>query len=155
VLFSRGVVLGRLELSEVREEVGSDELVVDELGSVEAPGKEAPDEEDALEEPVEGDEGDQEVGEELDDAQRREHHPVGQPEGVVVLVPALDGQDGAVGRVRETHAVGDQLGTEADDDQCPQHEAGAQYQLPALDAGGLLHLGQALVELVLLLQLLV
>lgn len=139
----------------MRQESGSYELVVEELGSVEPEREEAPDQEDALEHPVERDEGEDEIREELDDAEGCEHHPVGEPDRVVLLVPALDGQDGSVGGVDESDGVADELGPVSDDDQGGQHETGPQDYLPPLDARGRLGFYEVLVELVLLLQLLV
>lgn len=133
----------------------SDKAIVDELGSVQAARDHAPYEEDTLEEPVEGDQNQDEIREELYDGQRCEHHPVGQPESVVVFVAGLDGQDGGVSRVSESDEIADQLGTVSDDDQETEHEAGSQYQLASLDATRLFDFLQDLIEFVVLLQLLV
>lgn len=155
MFFAGYVVLVCFGFGQVREEYRSDEAVVDELGSVQAAGDHTPYEEDALEKPVEGDEKQDEIREELDERQRREHHPVGQPERVVFLVAGLDGQNRGVRGVGESDQAGDQLGAVSDDDQRTENEAGAQNKFAPLDAGPLLDFLQELVELVVLLQLLV
>jgi len=53
----------------VGQKDGTDEPVVDKLGSVQPPGHEAPDQEDALKKPVKWNQEQDEVGEELDEAQ--------------------------------------------------------------------------------------
>lgn len=58
-----------LEFTEVGQKDGTDEPVVDKLGSVQPPGHEAPDQEDALKKPVKWNQEQDEVGEELDEAQ--------------------------------------------------------------------------------------
>lgn len=155
MFFAGCVVLVCFGFDKVREEYRSDKAGVDELGSIQAAGDHTPNEEDALEKPVEGDQKQDEIREELDEGQRREHHPVGQPECVVLLVAGLDGQDGGVGWIGESDPVADQLGTVSDDDQSTENEAGSQHEFAPLDAGRLLHFLQDLVELVVLLQLLV
>ena len=51
-----------------------------------------------------------EVGKVLDNREEGEDDPVGEPLRIVVLHRALQGLDGAVGRVEEAHSVGQQLG---------------------------------------------
>ena len=50
-----------------------------------------------------------EVSEVLDDGEEGKDDPVGEPLRVIVLHRALEGLDGAVGWVEETHGVGQQL----------------------------------------------
>ena len=90
MFFRRRVVFG-LRSAQVCQKGGSNKLVVEEFRSVQSPRKEAPDQENALEHPVERYQSKDEIGKEFEDAHSSKHHPVGQPDGVVVLVPALDG----------------------------------------------------------------
>jgi len=132
VLFSWRVVLG-FGVAEVGQENGPDEPVVDEPGSVDSEWDKAPDEENALEEPIEGYQGQNEVGEELGERQGSEHNPVGQPESVILLVPGFDGQDGSVGGICKTYTIADQLCTISDYDHKTKNEARSKNQLPAFD----------------------
>ena len=91
----------------VLEEVGQDDPPVDDRGALQR--GHAPQEEDALDQPVEGHPTHQDVGEELQHGEEREHHPVHQPLGVVVLGLALQGLDGRVRRVQEADEVAEQL----------------------------------------------
>jgi hypothetical protein len=154
VLFAGGILFGFC-FDQVWQESGSDKFVVDEFGSVEPPGQETPDEEHTLEHPVERDEGEDEIGEELDDAQSSENHPIRQPDCVIVFALALDGQDGPVGGVGEPDSVADQLCPEANDDHSTEEESGPEHQFSPLDAGRLFYILKAFVELILLVQFLV
>lgn len=58
-----------------------------------------------LSQEVEGEPGEEDVGEELGDAEHTVHHPVGQPFGVVLFSGALDGFDSA-DMSRVTHTLG-------------------------------------------------
>ena len=81
-----------------------------EDGSSESRGKIEPEEEEALEEPVNGEHGADLLGEELHDGEHSENHPVGKPLGVVFLVVRLDSQDARVSRIDEAHCVADKSG---------------------------------------------
>lgn len=155
MLFAWRIVFGGLEGSQVGQESRADELVVDELRSVEPAGQEAPDEDDGLEQPVEGDQGQDKIREEFNEAEASKNHPVGQPDGIVLLVPTLDGQYGCVGGVCESDSVADQLGAVSYDDHGTEEEGRTQYNLPPLDARGSLNLDEVFIELVFLLELLV
>lgn len=149
MLFSGRVVLG---LTQVRQEGGPDELVVNELGSVQSGRKEAPDEEYALEHPVERNQSQDEIREKLDETQGGEDHPVSQPTGVVLLRPRLDGQDRGVGGVGESDGVADELRTVSDDDHSRHKEARTEDYFPPLHTTHLLRFYQILIELVVLLE---
>lgn len=104
--FVEGVIDGAVVLQEVR----SHNSVVDGDGAVELGGDHQPHHQNALDKPVQGEPAHDEIGEVLDDGEQGEHHPIGQPFGVVVLLATLDGVDGHVGWVEEAHRVTDQLG---------------------------------------------
>ena len=98
-----------VDVTLVLVEEGENHLGVDDGGSVGLDRCEAPAEEEALGEPVEGEPADSGVGEVLDDGEEGEDDPVDQPAGLVVLVRALQGLDGAVGRVGEPYSHGQEL----------------------------------------------
>lgn len=125
-MFFAGRIFFRFGSAQVSQEGGSDELVVDELRSVKPTRKEAPNEENAFQHPVERYESKNEVGEEFQKAHSSEHHPVGQPDGVVFFVSALDRQDGRIGRVCKSDSVADELCAVSYDDHGGQEEAGPE-----------------------------
>ena len=98
-------------------------LGVDDIGSIGFNRGHAPDQEEAFGEPVErhldyivgqtsSDEAypaSNEVGKVLDNREEGEDDPVGEPLRVVALRSTLEGLDGAVGWVEESHSVGQQL----------------------------------------------
>ncbi|GIY18989.1 hypothetical protein CEXT_681361 [Caerostris extrusa] len=132
-----------------------DEPVVDKLGPIQAERHEAPDKEYAFQQPVKGNQGQNEVGEELDEREGGEDHPVGQPASVVFLVSRFDGQDGGIGWIGEANSVADDLSTVSNDDHGGHDETGCEDDLPSLDAGEILHFFQHFIQFVVFLQLLV
>ncbi len=96
----------------VLEEIGQDDALVDDGRALH--GRHAPQEEGALDQPVEGDPADEELGEEFTDGEGGEDDPVHEPLRVVVLGRALQGLDGAVSRVDEADEVADELGAVAE-----------------------------------------
>jgi len=104
-----GGVDGRGVLLEERQNY----LGVDDSGAVVVDGSHAPDHEQALAQPVEGNPASNEVSEVLQDGEKGEDHPVCEPLGVVPLSLGLEGLDGAVGGVRKTDPVSHQLSSEA------------------------------------------
>jgi len=90
-------------------EEGQDDAVVDHAGPVGLERGHAPDEEETLAEPVEGDPANQEVGEELEEGEEGEDNPVGQPLGVVLLHLGLQRLDGGISRVDKPDHVTQQL----------------------------------------------
>ena len=91
------------------EEVWSDEFVVNHDASVILDGSHAPDEENALDQPVEWDDLADVEREELDDREGRENHPISQPFGVVCLVLCLDGFHRHVSRVGDSNDIAENL----------------------------------------------
>ena len=99
-----GIGQDLVDVTLVLEEEGQNQLGVDDVSSVVLDRREAPAEEDALGEPVEGEPADSGVGEGLEDGEEGKDDPVDQPAGLVVLVEALQGLDGAVGGVDESNS---------------------------------------------------
>ena len=88
--------------------VGEDVHVVDGGGAL-GDGVEEPDEEDELDEEVEGDEGQDEAGELVHNVEKAEHDPVGQPLLVVVSALGLESKEGheaGVGDAEDASDVG-------------------------------------------------
>lgn len=92
------------------QEVWSDDLVVHDDAAVVGDRSHAPDEEDALEEPVERNHLRDVEREELEHREDGVDHPVGEPLCVVGLVGALDGLHGDVGGVGDSNHVAEDLG---------------------------------------------
>ena len=72
--------------------VGQDEMIVDGGGAL-ADGVEEPDEEDKLEEVVEGDEAEDESSELVDDVEKTEDDPIRQPLLVVIFLLGLESKE--------------------------------------------------------------
>jgi len=128
----------------VGPEPWQDDGAIDLLGSLE--GRHAPDEEDALGEPVEGDPAHQDVGEKLQDGEASEDHPVHQPLRVVILVPALQGLDRAVSGVEEADEVAQQGRAVAEHQPTGGEADETVGQVVLLDAHLALQHGQVVVH---------
>jgi len=108
-----GLVDNAVQLGLVLEEEGTDNLGIDDIGSVELDGSHAPDHEDALGQPVEWHPPGQNVCEELKDREESEDDPVGEPLGVIGLAAGLQGLDRTVGRVHKPNSVCEQLSSKS------------------------------------------
>lgn len=86
-------------------EVWQDDLVVHDGRSVVLNWHHAPDEEDALQQPVEGDDLHQEEGEMLEHRQNTVDDPVGEPSGVVLLCAGFDRFHGNVRRICHANGI--------------------------------------------------
>lgn len=86
-------------------EVWQDDLVVHDGRSVVFDWHHAPDEEDALQQPVEGNNLHQEEGEVLEHRQDTVDDPVGEPSGVVLLCAGFDRFHGNVRRISHSNGV--------------------------------------------------
>lgn len=91
------------------QEVWPDDFGVHDDAAVVVDGRHAPDEEDALQEPVEWNHLGDVQREELEDREAGEDHPVSQPFGVVALVFRLHGLHRHVRWVGDTDDVTENL----------------------------------------------
>ena len=122
--WKRGMTQARIVFQRKVHKKGKETLLgVDDIGSIGFNRGHTPDQEEAFGEPVErhldyivgqtsSDEAypaSNEVGKVLYNREEGEDDPVGEPLRIVVLHRALQGLDGAVGRVEEAHSVGQQL----------------------------------------------
>jgi len=108
-----GLLQGGVDGGGMLLEEWEDYLGVDDSRAVVVDGGHAPDHEQALAEPIEGNPASNEVSEVFNDGEESEDHPVSEPLRVVSLHLGLQGHDGAVGRVDKTNGVGHQLPPEA------------------------------------------
>jgi len=107
--FLNGSVDGRRVLLEDRQ----DHLGVDDGSPVVLHGGHAPDHEQALAEPVEGDPPSNEVSKVLNHREGSKDDPVGEPLGVVALDSGLQSPDRAVRWVGKANGVGEELSSKS------------------------------------------
>lgn len=91
------------------QEVRSDDFAVQDEAAVVGDRSHAPDEEDALQEPVEWNHSGDVQREELKDREASVDHPVGQPLGVIRFVSGFDSFHGNVGWVGDANDVAENL----------------------------------------------
>lgn len=139
-LAQRGV-----NLAVVGEEEALDVVPVEVHGAI-VDGAEAPDEEDNLSEPVEGEPTEEPSAEEVKEAEERKDYPVCEPLHVVVRLMCLQGGDGLVGGVDEADQVADQLGKVPEDHVEGEEAKDALSDVDPLDAGERLNLGGVVVD---------
>jgi len=98
----------------VLEEVRPHNAIVQNDGAIEVSGDHQPDQEEALQQPIERNPPGDEVHEEFKNREDSEDHPVGEPLLIVVGSRSLDGMDGHIGWIRETDDITDELPGEAE-----------------------------------------
>lgn len=134
-------MVGRVDLGLVLDQEGAEDAVVDGDSAVEG-GDHEPEEEDGLEEEVEGEPVQEDIGEGLDDRNESVHGPVGQPLLVILLLGGLEGLEGTVGGVDEAEEVGEELAGKVEEDHQEDEGSGTEGQVGLGNTSGSLKLDQ-------------
>jgi len=142
------IINGRGDTEELRaEEAGVENLSAPELRQSE------PENEQGLEEVVEGEPVDKRIREEFDNLDETEDSPVGQPLFIVVTALGLDSLEGGVGRVDPANQVSQEVTCQVEEDGNEQDAGDTQDEGDLRDLGLVLNLaeprvlGELLVEL--------